>query len=173
MAGIETRRRDPASSQSGPQLAALMLVGAVVLALPAAEVLARALTSSRWDLPSSVFVTAWGVLTGTPGQGYGDLFPTTGMTAGPSLPVPPRWLVVTLAVALEALVLAGAVWAGQRFAAQLGGNASNGFATTTQARDVLGETTLHKRRHEIRPDLYPRHTAASRLRTLLRPRSTR
>lgn len=164
MAGIEPRRQDPSSASAAPMFAALTAVGGVVMALPAAEVAARALVGGGVVWPASPFLTAWGVLCGTPGMGYSDLFITG---PAPVLSVPPRWLVITLAIVFEALVITVLTYAVRRWPSLISPGASgSGFATTAQARDVLGESVVYRRRREIRPDLYAARGGATFWNTL-------
>lgn len=148
MAGIEPRRQDPSSTTHGPAAAVLVAGGAVVSALPAAEITARALTGGGVALPDNPLLTAWGVLSGQPGLGYAT-----------TQPAPARALIIAAAVLLEITVITLLVLAGRRWSAVISpGSAHSGFSTVAQVRAVLGEDLLYRRRHEIRPDLYGRRS---------------
>lgn len=105
----------------------------------------------HWIANNELFRSLPGVLTGHPETGL------PGVSAHAADPTAMTvWIGVTLVLLLAATAVAGR-WAWGRW----GTSRMLGMATREEAQTVLGMTRLHKNRHIIRPDLYPkksRHT---------------
>ncbi len=125
-----------------------------VLLVPAGQGVASVAAGSGWCWPTSagLFLAIGGLLSGHAGRG---LAPAA--AAG----LPATWVVYTLIVAAEltlVAVTAGGVWLWQREFAD-----TRGWATRRDATEALGVDRLHRRRTELRPDLYPpRRSKATR-----------
>jgi len=111
-----------------------------VYALPVGLAVAGGLADGAWIWPGDPLGAAWDMAS--------DL-PAAAAAAGAPAP-----LVVALVVLLELAIAAAAVTLVARYGAALTGRRRTGFATSTQAQQILGVTRLRAVRREVRPDLY-------------------
>lgn len=117
-----------------------------VILVPAGQGAASFLVGpgSCWPTQAGLFPAVGGLFSGHPGRG---------LTAAAKAGLPATW-VVYAAIGLAELAWIAVtglwVWVWQREFAD-----TKGWASRCDAADALGVDRLHRRRGEIRPDLYP------------------
>lgn len=124
-----------------------------VMLIPAGQGVAWALTGGgwRWPVSAGLLPSIGGLLSGHTGRGLAP-------SAVARVPAPTLiYILIVVAELAFVAVTAGGVWLYLREFAD-----PRGWAARRDAQEALGVDRLHRRRSELRPDLYPSRKKVTR-----------